>query len=277
MAHPVLVLAAKEFRDGRRNRWVAAITLVLAALALGLSYFGAAASGTVGFTSLGTTIVSLSSLTIFLLPLIALLLSYDSVVGEAEQGTLLLLLTYPVSRSQILLGKFLGHSAIIAVSTLLGFGVSGLLIGLATGHWRDAELWQAFGFFILSATLLGCVFVALALLVSVLSREKSRAAGMALILWFWFVLIFDLLLLGLLVMSREGDGNGWIGALLLANPADVFRIANLAGFEAARSYSGLSYLMHGPLFSPAGLSVVLLLWILLPLALALWLFRRRLD
>ena len=41
-------------------------------------------------------VVSLSSLTIFLVPLIALLLSHDAIVGEAERGTLLLLLSYPV-------------------------------------------------------------------------------------------------------------------------------------------------------------------------------------
>ena len=44
-----------------------------------------------------SSIVSLSSLTIFLLPLIALLISYDAVVGEMERGTMLLLLSYPVA------------------------------------------------------------------------------------------------------------------------------------------------------------------------------------
>jgi Cu-processing system permease protein len=162
----ILTVAVKEFRDGLRNRWVLAITLVFAFLAMGLSYFGAAASGSVGFTSLATTIVSLASLAIFLIPLIALLLSYDSIVGEEELGTLLLLLTYPVTPAQLLLGKFAGHAAILAVSTLLGFGVAGVLIGSLTGQVASLELWHAFGFFILSATLLGWCFVAIAQLIS---------------------------------------------------------------------------------------------------------------
>src|SRR5690606_11021906 len=83
----VLIVAHKEFRDGLRNRWVLAISIMLGLLAIGIAYFGAAASGSVGFTSLPTTIVSLSSLAVFLIPLIALLLAYDAVVGEQHQGT----------------------------------------------------------------------------------------------------------------------------------------------------------------------------------------------
>ena len=82
----VLIVAHKEFRDGLRNRWAFAITVIFALFALGLAYFGAAASGQVGFTSLATTIVSLASLAIFLIPLIALLLAYDSIVGEESRG-----------------------------------------------------------------------------------------------------------------------------------------------------------------------------------------------
>ncbi len=271
----VLIVAAKEFRDGLRNRWVLAITLVFAFLAIGLSYFGAAASGAVGFTSLATTIVSLASLAIFLIPLIALLLSYDSIVGEEELGTLLLLLTYPVTPAQLLLGKFTGHAAILAVSTLLGFGVAGLLIGSLTGQLASPELWQAFGFFILSATLLGWCFTAIAQLISVLVGEKSRAAGLSLITWFWFVLVFDLLLLGILVIGEGRAGEQWLSWLLLLNPTDVFRLANLAGFEAVREYTGLAAIATGPLFQPYMLALVLLAWIALPLSLAVWRFTRR--
>jgi Cu-processing system permease protein len=273
--HSVLIIAAKEFRDGLRNRWVLAITLVFGFLAVGLSYFGAAASGTLGFTSLATTVVSLASLAIFLIPLIALLLSYDSIVGEEESGTLLLLLTYPVTPAQLLIGKFTGHAAILAASTLLGFGGAGVLIASLSGQLASLELWQAFAFFILSATLLGWCFVAMAQLISVLVGEKSRAAGLALITWFWFVLVFDLLLLGILVMGEGRTGGQWLSWLLLLNPTDVFRIANLAGFEAVRDYTGLAAIATGALFRPYTLAAVLVAWTAVPLGLAVWRFGRR--
>lgn len=274
--YAILSVANKEFHDGLRNRWVLAISLVFALLAMGIAYFGASASGIVGFTSLSTTIISLSSLAIFLIPLIALLLAYDSIVGEDEQGTLLLLLTYPLRRSQLLMGKFLGHAGIMATSTLLGFGVAAILIAILTHELLDFELWRAFALFILSTILLGWSFIAMAYVSSVIVMEKSRAAGVSLLLWFWFVLIFDLILLGLLVVSKGASGTQWLPYLLLLNPSDIFRLLNLTGFEAARQYTGLAYLHDSSLlFNPFILICILILWVVIPLLIALWAFNRR--
>lgn len=271
----VLTVAHKEFRDGLRNRWVLAISLMLGLLAVGIAYFGAAASGSVGFTSLSTTVVSLSSLAVFLIPLIALLLAYDAVVGEQEQGTLLLLLTYPMPRSALLLGKFLGHGLILAVATVIGFGVAGAVIGLGAEDIAPGELLRAFGVFILSAVLLGWAFIALAYLISVLVVEKARAAGLALLVWFLFVLVFDLALLALLVGADGKAGAGWLPYLLLFNPTDCFRLVNLAGFEAAQAYSGLLSVADSAFANPAALCGALALWTIVPLSLAVWRFRRR--
>ena len=89
----VIILARKEIQEGLRNRWVLATTLLLAALALTLTFLGSAPTGNVGAGALDVVIVSLSSLTIFLVPLIALLISHDAIVGEMERGTMLLLLS----------------------------------------------------------------------------------------------------------------------------------------------------------------------------------------
>ena len=140
----VLIVARKEIQEGLRNRWVLATTLLLAALALTLSFLGSAPTGSVGMRALDVVIVSLSSLTIFLLPLIALLISHDAIIGEMERGTMLLLLSYPVGRWQVLLGKFVGHLAILAFATLLGYGAAAGALA-ATGSAIDAESWAAFG------------------------------------------------------------------------------------------------------------------------------------
>ncbi len=94
----ILTLAVKEFRDGLRNKWVGGVTLLLAALGFALTFLGSSPTGLLDVKPLAVTVVSISSLTIFLVPLIALLLGYDAIVGEAERGCLLLMLTYPLSR-----------------------------------------------------------------------------------------------------------------------------------------------------------------------------------
>ena len=95
---PIWIITGKEVRDSLRNRWVLAATLLLAALALSLGFLGSSPTGSVKADPLTITVVSLSSLSIFLIPLIAMLLAYDAVIGEIERGTMALLLSYPVSR-----------------------------------------------------------------------------------------------------------------------------------------------------------------------------------
>jgi Cu-processing system permease protein len=125
--------------------------------------------------------------------------------------------------------------------------------------------------------MLGWVFIALAYLVSVVASEKTRAAGMALIIWFLFVLVFDLALLGILVATQGGVGAQVFPYLLMLNPTDVFRLANLAGYEAAQAYSGLVFVASAQLFRPPLLFGVLLLWIIMPFGAACWLFNRRVS
>jgi Cu-processing system permease protein len=174
-------LAGKEFRDGLRNRWVAASIAALAGLALVLALLGSAPVGDVGASALSVTVVSLTSLTVYLLPLIALMLSYDAIVGEQERGTLQLLLSYPVARWQVVLGKFLGHLLILVLAIILGFGSAALVITGLGG--ADREGWLAFLSLCGSAALLGAVFVALGYLLSVLCDERAKAAGLAIGLW----------------------------------------------------------------------------------------------
>ncbi|WP_027858573.1 ABC transporter permease subunit [Marinobacterium jannaschii] len=270
----ILTVAAKEFRDGLRNRWVLAIALIFAVLATGLAYFGAAAAGQIGFTSLSTTIVSLASLAVFIIPLIALMLAYDGLVGEEESGTLLLLLTYPLARWQLLLGKLIGHGSIMAFSTLVGFGSAAVIIATFADNigWQDMLL--PYGLFMLSAILLGWIFVAIAYLISALVAEKSKAAGLALICWFLFVLVFDLGLLGLLV-GTQGDVDAELFPyLLLLNPTDIFRLVNISYF-ADQPLSGLMAVAQHASLQTGTLLAGLLVWLALPVGAALMIFNRR--
>src|SRR5690242_3573036 len=154
------IIAAKEFRDGLRNRWIVAISLLLAIFSLSLAFLGAAPTGAVNVDPLAVTIVSLSSLSVFLLPLIALLLSYDAIVGEIDRGTMALLLAYPVSHLEVILGKFAGHLVVLSFATILGYGAAGAAIAL-TGPAIGPESWRAFAAMIGSSVLLGAAFISL--------------------------------------------------------------------------------------------------------------------
>jgi Cu-processing system permease protein len=270
-----IIVARKEIHQAVRNRWVLAATLLLAGLALSLTFLGSAPTGTVGVRALDVVIVSLSSLTIFLIPLIALLISHDAIVGDMERGTMLLLLSYPVARWQVLSGKFFGHLAVLAFATCLGYGLAAAAL-MATGSRIDDDSLAAFAAMIGSSVLLGGVFVAIGYLVSALVRDRGTAAGVCIGLWLLLVLIYDMALLGLLALDQGRNVSADVlDAMLLFNPTDVYRLFNLTGFANVSTFAGMAGLAGSATLSARALLAALILWTLVPLGLATLAFSRR--
>lgn len=270
----IIIVARKEIQEGLRNRWVLAMTLLLAALALALSFLGSAPTGNVGVNRLDVVIVSLSSLTIFLIPLIALLISHDAIVGESERGTLMLLLSYPVSRPEIIFGKFIGHVGILAFATLIGYGVAAAAL-LATGTAIETESWAAFLSLIGSSVLLGAVFIAIGYVISTLVDERGTAAGIAIGVWLVLVLIYDMTLLGILVaLQGQALPGGLLDLLLVLNPTDVYRLLNLSSGSAA-TLSGMGGVAANSALDTRILVLALALWTAVPLIVATMAFSRR--
>lgn len=271
----IFIILSKELRDGLRNRWVLAVTILLAALALALGFLGSAPTGEVKVDPLTVTVVSLSSLSIFLVPLIALLLSFDAVVGEVERGTMALLLSYPVARWQVMVGKFLGHLTILALATTLGYGLAGITLQWAHGG-VDFSAWGPFVFLIVASVLLGASFLAMGYLISAWVAERATAAGMAIGVWLFMVVIYDMALLGVLVADQGRIITAAIlNVILLFNPTDVYRLLNLTGYENVSMFSGMAGLSEQIKLPLAALVGVQLLWIAVPFALAAAVFRRR--
>ena len=272
---PIWIITGKEVRDSLRNRWVLAATLLLAALALSLGFLGSSPTGSVKADPLTITVVSLSIVSIFLIPLIARLLAYDAVIGEIERGTMALLLSDPVSRWQVLVGKFIGHLIILTLATTAGYGLAGIALQLAHGG-LDIAAWKPFALLIVASVLLGAAFLAMGYLISAKVKERGTAAGIAIGVWLFFVVIFDMALLGILVAdSKQAITAPMLETILLFNPADVYRLLNLTGYENTAMYAGMAGLSGQLTLGMPVLVAAQLLWIALPFALAAWIFRKR--
>jgi Cu-processing system permease protein len=271
----IFAVASREVLIGLRNRWVLATTLLLAMLALSLTFLGSAPTGRVGVGALDVVVVSLSSLTIFLVPLIALLISHDAIVGEVEGGTMALLLTYPVGRWQVIIGKFLGHLLILAFATIIGYGAAAGALAL-TGAEILRQSAVAFAAMVASSILLGAVFLAIGSFVSALTRDHGTAAGVAVGIWLLLVLVFDMALLGLLVIDQGKTITSQVlNVLLLLNPTDVYRLFNLTDSANVSQFAGMAGLAGSSVWSPSALLAALMLWIVVPLAFAVMAFARR--
>ena len=176
----------------------------------------------------------------------------------------------PRPRLELWLGKYVGLSAALACATVAGFGSVGVLLAFKL----PAGAMLHYAGFMLSAVLLGLVFLSLAVAVSVFAGDRTRASGAAIAVWFFFVLIYDLLLLGALVLTGGAYGADVFPYLLLLSPADVFRILNIFTLDQVRTLYGLATVVPGRLSDPVLLGAVMIAWIAAPLVLAAWRFRK---
>ena len=272
----IFFIALKEVQDGMRNRWVVLIALAMAAFALILALLGSVPTGMTKISSLAVTVVSLASLSIFFIPLIALLLTYDSIVGEAERGTLVLLLSYPIARWQVIVGKFCGAFILLSLAIALGYGSAGIAISLTAETAFTEQAWSSFSKLLLSSVLLGAVFLSLGFLISTSLRERGTAAAAAIGSWLFFVLLYDMGLLGLLASDAgKTIGTDTLIGLLLANPADAYRMFNLVGSDEIAILSGMAGLSLERQIPAMVPIAVMVAWVALPLASACAIFQRR--
>nr|WP_237162509.1 ABC transporter permease subunit [Shewanella halifaxensis] len=269
---PVCVIAKKEIQDSLRNRWVLFISLIFLILSLSVTFAGSAVAGHLSLPELNALISSLSTISVFIIPLAAMLASYDAFVGEDESGTLLLLLSYPISRTQILMGKLVGHSLIMSATITFAFGVTLVLLLLLGDNYQPQLLLVQFGQFIFSSILLAIAFILLGYIVSLKSSEKAKAVASVLLVWFMFVLIYDLLLLTILVADLSFFNQYIINALIALNPTDLYRAINLIGMETG---NGSLALFASSAWGLSALYGIMLLWLVILVVITGQMFKRR--
>jgi Cu-processing system permease protein len=195
----IALVALKEFGDRLRSGWVVACVLVwLGAIGL-TSFFGLLQIGQLGMQGYERTVLSLLNLVQYLVPLLGLLLGYDLVVGEREEQTLRLVVASGVSRARLLLGKFLGGCLTLSVPLVLGFGIAGAVICLAS---KDSGV-EPFLKLAVSGLGMGILFLGLGLMISTFSRTRVQALVLALLTWCLAVFVFDLVALGILVSTQS--------------------------------------------------------------------------
>jgi len=266
-----LAVARAEMRILQRNRWLFMATLIMVLFALALTFAGSAPTGALGVDMLTVSVASMTTLSVYLAPLLALMISFDAVAGETDRGSLGLLLSYPAGRGEILLGKFAAHLAALAFAMLVGFGSAGAVAAWFGGAGPESLI--ALSRLIATSILLGGVFLTLGYLVSSLSRSATAAAGMSAGLWLIFVVLFDLGLLGAVVVDAGGNFTQHIFPwVMVANPADAFRLWNIAASDSVALTSGMTGAAQALPFWAAPLS--LMIWPLIGFVAARGAFKR---
>lgn len=268
----IYVVAREEYRRALETRWLFAFTALFAVLVLGLSFFGLAQSREVGFQGFSRLTLSLMNLVLFIVPLTGLVLGVGSIAGSAE--TLPLLLAQPVSRGEILTGKYIGLAAALAVAQALGFGAGGVVVALQAGPAQVA------GFVTLVALslILGWLSLATALAIASLLPDRVKALSAALILWLLLVVAYDLAVLGATAILQGVPLQAVLFPALLLNPVDLARVLVTMAVGSGALFGPTSAVLVKLLGGPGGVGlglVVLAIETTAPLVIAARVFGRR--
>jgi Cu-processing system permease protein len=270
--HRVGVVAREEFRQALESRWLFGFTALLAALVLGLSFFGMAQSREVGFQGFARVTLSLMNLVLFIVPLTGLMLGVTSVTGGS--GALPLLLAQPVSRREVLGGKLVGLGAALTVAQLVGFGGGGVVVALSAG----AD--QVRGFAVLTglSIALGWLMVSTSLMIAVLRPDRLKAMSTALFLWLLLVVAYDLVVLGATTILGGLPLQRVLLPALLLNPVDIARVLTTLAVGSGALFGPTSAVLMKLSGTTAGIGLGLLVLIvetIVPAAIAMWVFQRR--
>jgi Cu-processing system permease protein len=240
-----------------RNKVVIAYTLFLFVVSMSLFQMEENSS---------KAMLSLLNIVLIVVPLISLIFSTIHWYNSYE--FIELMLTQPLSRKKVLLSEFAGISGSLISAFLIGVGVPMLIYNF---NGTGMSL-------LLIGSLLTLIFTSIAFLASVKSKDKARGIGVALMLWFYFALIFDGLILLVLFTFSEYPLEKITLLLSSLNPVDLARIFMMLHMDVS-ALMGYTGAMYKDFFgSSAGLLYtlgIMTLWVVVPLALALRSFKKK--
>jgi Cu-processing system permease protein len=240
-----------------RNRIVLAYTLFL--LIISFSVFNLEDNATKG-------LLSLLNIILIVVPLISIIFSTIYVYNSAE--FIELLVSQPIKRT----GLMLSLSGGLAVSLLLAFLVgTGLPVLLYSPTAAGVMM-------ILTGSAITLGFVSLAVLASVITRDKAKGIGVSILLWFYFTLIYDGIILFLLFQFSDYPMEKATIGFSSLNPIDLGRIMILLKLDVAAmmGYTGALFKdFFGGTWGILYASVMMTLWIVIPGWLAVRKFNRK--
>lgn len=194
-------LTGKEFADHLKSRRFLILLLLIGSTSFASLYGAVSGLANVEdknylflnlYTSSGNTIPPFTSFIALLGPIIGLALGFDAVNSERASGTLNRLVSQPIYRDSIIIGKFLAGAAVIAVIIYtmgIALGAAGVLL---TGVKPSGEeVWRILIF--LTFTVIYVAFwLALSILFSIVCRHAATSALASIALWMFFAIFMSL-------------------------------------------------------------------------------------
>ena len=144
------------------------------------------------YTSSGSSIPSFMSFIALLGPIVGLALGFDAVNSERSNGTLNRLVSQPIYRDAIIVGKFLAGTIVIAI-VIFSMGIALSAVGMAaTGLVPDVEEVLRILIFLFFTVIYIAFWLAMSILFSVICRHSATSALASISVWIFFAIFMSL-------------------------------------------------------------------------------------
>lgn len=245
-----------------RSKWLLGFGLLFMFLAFFVTYFSQTEN--TGFDGFNRMTASLLNLNLLMIPLISLLMGSMFLAGEKEDSGLQLLLTYPIYVRSVLIGKYAGLFVALSVVLTGGYGIALLSMYLINSH---VSLIVILKFYLLSLLLSG-MFVALSILIGILSKTRIQALGLSLVVWAIFTLFYEFMLMGISLFLPKQSILLMLSVAIFLNPAELIRVWSILSLDGASVFGPGLYDLT--VWASGGLGTLLFiasscLWIAVPL------------
>lgn len=245
------------FYDILRNKVVLAYTVFLLIISMSLFQMEENSS---------KAVLSLLNIVLIVVPLVSMVFSTIHWYNSYE--FIELMLTQPVSRNKVLWSEYTGISSSLVTAFLIGVGAPVLVYNFNSSGIA----------LLLIGSLLTLVFTSIAFFASVKSKDKARGIGAALLLWFYFALIYDGLVLAILFAFSDYPMEKITLLLSSLNPIDLGRIFLMLQLDisALMGYTGATYKdFFGSSLGLVYTLGIMLVWMIVPLLLAKHAFNKK--
>ncbi|WP_187118992.1 ABC transporter permease [Bacillus marasmi] len=190
-----------------------------------------------GLNSFTNVTATAFNVLLYSLPLIVMLLGAFSITEEREAGRFALLLTYPFKMTSFIMGKFLGQFVTHLIVITFSFGVFTAMSFIFNGSTSVNGILLIFLF----AILVTAAFLAIGILIGVLSSTRWQSMMIAIALWFIFIMIWPMLLIGSLSFLKYNLVKPILLGLTVLNPAELLRVFFVIQFEGGSIFGQQYY------------------------------------
>ncbi|ELY46297.1 ABC transporter permease [Natronorubrum sulfidifaciens] len=298
----VRAVAKKDFQDAVRSWMFWGLSVfffvLLVAVTGTISYFGEEIAQQGATTE--ALVLFVSQITRLVIPLIALILGWKAIAGERETGSIKILLSLPHSRKDVLLGKLLGRSAVLSVSLIVGFALAAVVVAALLGSFDIVD----YVALLVMAIIYGLAYTSIAVALSSITRSTTIAGAAMFGVFILFYIVWNAIQTVFQLLMNRGTIDGvsytqevpaadgttqqmtmerlpdWVLFINTIDPGNAFQnaitvLSSSGSSELGTSFPEVWFANGVPFYLENWFSfIILLLWIVVPMAIALYRFDR---